>query len=60
MLSMYVMVAEKGDLGVLVGVGVMDGVTSETSVGDGSRVKVGKRVGVSVTFTGVSVQVGCN
>jgi len=47
-------------LGVLVGNGVIDGVTSETSVGDGSKVKVGNSVGVSVTFAGVSVHVGCN
>jgi hypothetical protein len=59
-LSMYVTVAEKGALGVFVGDGVMEGVTKDKRVAVGSSVKVGKRVGVSVTFwlMGVFVHVG--
>ncbi len=41
-----------------VGVGVLVGGTSEKKVGEGSNVKVGKRVGVSVTLEKVAVQVG--
>jgi len=52
------MVAEKGALGVFVGDGVMDGVTSDKRVDVGSSVKVGRSVGVSVTFIGVFVHVG--
>ena len=57
-LSIYVTVAEKGALGVFVGDGVMEGVTSDNKVEVGSSVKVGSRVEVSVTFMGVTVHVG--
>lgn len=59
-LSIYVTVAEKGALGVFVGEGVMEGVTKDKRVEVGSKVKVGRRVGVSVTFwsMGVFVHVG--
>jgi hypothetical protein len=55
---MYVTVAEKGALGVFVGDGVMEGVISDKSVGDGSSVNVGNNVAVSVTLMGVFVHVG--
>ena len=45
---MYVTVAENGALGVLVGVGVTDGVISETRVGDAGSVRVGSKVCVCV------------
>ena len=58
-LSIYLTVAENGALGVAVGVGVLVGGTSEKGVAEGSSVKVGTRVGVSVTFCeGVAVHVG--
>ena len=47
----------KGAFGVLVMVGVLDGGTSENPVAEGSSVKVGASVGVSVTALKVGVQV---
>ena len=54
-------IEENGALGVFVGMGVLVGGTSENEVGEGSSVKVGKRVGVSVTNSnGVAVHVAGN
>ncbi len=57
-LSIYVTVAEKGRFGVLVGKGVAEGVTNESGVAEGSRVKVGSSVGVSVRLAIVGVHEG--
>ena len=58
MLEIGTGIAENGALGVFVGTGVLVGGTSEKEVGEGSRVNVGNRVGVSVTIAkGVAVHV---
>jgi hypothetical protein len=53
-----VIVAEKGRLGVLVGKGVIDGVTSESGVAEGGNVWVGISVAVSVRLAIVGVHEG--
>jgi hypothetical protein len=54
---MYVTVAENGNLGVFVGMGVFDGVISESGVLEGSIVNVGTSVAVSVPTKIVGVHV---